>query len=171
MASETRGSIESVALVGPPPINANIVERLVNWPVTTDLPIVRPATIRRASARQRRSGTRIIHPASQPSPFEYSVKHHFEVLAVQLVDHLLRIREVRWVPGELAVVCVPARRTEVRAEIDKRIAWQLFLTERGRHPLDLVRPAKRAMRLQIAKRPQGRHLRMASQPRIFFHYL
>ena len=47
---------------------------------------------------------------------------------------LLRIGKVLGLPGELAVARVPARRRELGAEIDQRVARQLLLAERPRHP-------------------------------------
>src|SRR6185436_17886287 len=132
---------------------------------------VRPPAIWRASAREWRSSAAIIHGSGETPPFKNGVKHNLEVLRVQLVNHLFRLGKVRWMPGELSVVRVPPRGREVGAQIDERIAGQLFVAEGARHPLDFVRPVKRAMRLQVAERPQRGHLWMASQARIFTHYL
>jgi hypothetical protein len=69
-------------LIGPPTINAGVIELLVNWPVTTDLPVCWPTIVRRSPARQRRSRTPISHSAGEPLPFKNGVKYYFEVIGV-----------------------------------------------------------------------------------------
>src|SRR2546425_7717693 len=134
MAREPRWSIEAVTLIRPPAVDAHIVELFVNRPVTTYLSIIRPASVRCATARQWRSRAWIIHRARQTAPFEHGVQHHFEMLRVQLVYHLLRIGKVRLIPRELPVVRVPSGGSEVRPEIDDAVAGQFLFAEGARHP-------------------------------------
>src|SRR5215510_633972 len=61
MARQPRWSVQAVSLIRPPTINAHIVKLLVNGPVTTDLSIVGPMSIRRSPARQRYSRARLVH--------------------------------------------------------------------------------------------------------------
>src|SRR6266498_1702978 len=135
MPRKTRRSIKTIALIGQPTIDANVIELFVN----------RPAVIRRSSAGQWRGCTGVIHRTREAAPFKYSVKHNLEVTGMQLINHLLRVRKVFRVPGKLAVVGVPSRWRKVGAQIDQRITWQLLLTERAGYPNDFIRPAESAM--------------------------
>ena len=91
------------------------------------------------------------------------------MLRVHLVDHALRIGKVLLLPPELAVARVPARRRELGAEIDERVARQLLLAKRLRDRQDLVRPRQRPVRLHVAERPLRRHLRQAGDARVLAH--
>ena len=97
------------------------------------------------------------------------MQHDLEMIVVQLLNHRVRIGEHLLVERELAVVGVPAGRAEAGAEVDHRLARQLLLAERLRLLQDLLAAGERAMRLLIAERPQGRHLRMAGEPRVLRH--
>ncbi len=91
------------------------------------------------------------------------------MLPVQLVEHLLRLREVFRVPGELAVVRIPARGDEVGAEIDERIARQLLLAELARDAHDLIGPAQVAVRLHVTEGPASGELGESRDARILAH--
>src|SRR4030095_6763510 len=97
------------------------------------------------------------------------MQHYFEMLSMKFIDNFLRIRKVLWMPREFAVVSVPARWREVRAEVDQRVAGQLLFTERARNPVDLVRSRESAMRLQVSKAPQRWQFRFARQSCIRSH--
>src|SRR2546429_3552384 len=102
MAREPRWAIETVSLIGPPAVRSHIVELFVDRPVTTYLSIVGPPSIQCSPTRQRRSRARIAYAARQAPAFEHRVQHHFEVLRVQLINHLLRIGKILRIPGELS---------------------------------------------------------------------
>ena len=112
-AVETRDGIVGVALIGPPAVDADVEERLVRRPVARHLTLGRPRAgialgVRQSSRRDRRRRARVADAAAEHAAFDRDVEHDLHVLRVQRVDHLLRIGEVRRVPGELAVVRVPA---------------------------------------------------------------
>ena len=93
---EARRPVEAVALIGPPAVDADIDERLVIRPVARHLAIVRPLVV--SALRPLGSGGAVHGSGTvpvKPSPFDHDVQHDLEVLRVQLVDHLLRIGEVR----------------------------------------------------------------------------
>src|SRR5262245_115290 len=158
---QSRRRVESIALIGPPAVNAHVIESLMNRPVATYLPVRRPPVIWRSTARQRRGCAWVTHPASESPSFNDGVQHSFESLSVQIVDHLLRIREILWMKCELSVVSVPARRCEVGAQIDQCVARQFLFPKGPRDPFDLFGAAQRAVRLQIAERPERRQLGLA----------
>ena len=81
----------------------------------------------------------------------------------------LRVGEVRRMPGEFAVACVPARRRELGAEIDQPVARQLLLAERLRDAENLLLAIEGPARLQVAEVPLRRHLRQPGDPRVFAH--
>src|SRR5262245_3667409 len=89
-ARQPRRRVQSVALIGPPAVDADVVERLVNRPVTTDLSIVRPFAVGRSPARQRRRRAGFVDRARQSTPFKHGVERDFEMLVVQFVYYLLR---------------------------------------------------------------------------------
>ena len=143
-ARQPRRRVEAVALIGPPAVDAEIEQRLVIRPVARHGAILGPAIVGRASARHGLVGrARIADRAAHPPSFDDDVQHDFVVLRVRVVDEALRVGKVLRLPAELAVARVPSRRRELGAEIDQRVARQLLLAERARHPVDLVR-ARRA---------------------------
>src|SRR5437660_5936185 len=115
MARQPRWSIEPVALIGPPAINAHIVELFVHRPVTTYLSVIGPVSIRRSPTWQRRSRAWIAYASRQAPAFEHGVQYHLEVLRMQLINHFLRFGKILRIPRKLSVVRVPTRRREVRA--------------------------------------------------------
>ncbi len=126
MPIQARRAVEAVALIGPPAVDADIHERLVNRPVARHLTIGWPRLSGGASARQRLARCTDRSPSREPRPFDHDVQHDLEMLGVQFVEHLLRIGKVRRVPGELAVARIPAGRRELGAEIDQRVAGSFF---------------------------------------------
>src|SRR2546421_10096501 len=109
MARQPRWSVEAVTLIGPPAVDANIVELFVDRPVTTYLPVVGPVSIRRSPAWQRRSRAWIAYASRQAPAFEHCLQHHLEVLCMQLINHLLRFGKILRIPCKLSVVSVPTR--------------------------------------------------------------
>src|SRR5262249_56934537 len=62
-AGQPRRRVQAVALIGPPAADADVIERLVNMPITTNLPIVRPFAVGRSPAPQRRAPPRVVFPS------------------------------------------------------------------------------------------------------------
>ncbi len=89
---------------------------------------------------------------------------------MQLVDDGLRIREDPRVERELTVVRVPARGTEARAQVDQRLARQLFLAEGPRFLQEFLAARERAMRLLIPERPHRRQRGEAGQGGVLRHH-
>ena len=167
-AGEPRPAVQAIALIRPPAVDAEVHRRLVIRPVAFDGAILGPAVVRRASARDSlvgRAGSG--NGATHAPAFDHRVQHDLVVQRVEIVDGLLRIREVLLLPPELAVACVPSRRRELRAEIDQPVARQLLLAERLRDPHHLVWARQGSMRLQVTERPQRRQLRASGDARVF----
>src|SRR5215510_320355 len=83
MTVEPRGSVESVALVGPPAVDADVHHSFVNRPITRDLAIRRPAIVRRSTRRQWRRGARVIHRARECASLDDDVNDDTEMLGVK----------------------------------------------------------------------------------------
>src|SRR5258708_10463981 len=175
--AQARRRVEAVALIGPPAVDPQVEHALVMRPVTADASLLWPGAFREVTGRIRRPPARfrrrarILHGARQVMPLDDDVEHDLVVQVVQVRDSLFGIREGLLLPGELAVVGVPARRAEVGAEIDQRIARQALLAHRPGDPHDLVWTRERAMRLLVAERPERRHLREPGDPRVLAHGL
>ena len=174
-AIQARRRIEPVTLVRPPAVDAEIEDALVMRPVAADAALVGPRALREVAVGVGRAAAplgrraRIVDRAGQMASLDHDVQHDLVVERVEIVDRLLRIREDVLLPLELAVVRVPARRTEVGAEIDQRVARQLLLAHRLRDPHDFVGARERAMRLLVAERPQRRHLGQPGDARVLAH--
>src|SRR5215469_13372295 len=125
-ARQPRRRIKPIALVRPPSVDSKIRERLVKRPVAADLAIGRPMAIRSSARGQGRAAARIFHGARQALAFEHDMQSDLEVLLVELFHGLWRVRKGSRVPGELAVVGVPAVGAEPGAEVDQGIAGQLL---------------------------------------------
>src|SRR5262245_19695706 len=85
-AGELRRAVVAVALVGPPTVDAEVIERLVCGPVTADLMFRRPLSVWRSAGRNVWCGAWISECARELSTLSDDVQHDFEVLGVQLVD-------------------------------------------------------------------------------------
>ena len=72
-ASQPRVRVQAVALIRPPAIDADVIKRLVNRPITADSSIVRPFAVWRSPARQGRRRTRFVDRARKPPPFNHGV--------------------------------------------------------------------------------------------------
>src|SRR5687767_10832695 len=92
-----------------------------------------------------------------------------EVIGMERVHHSFWIGEVGLVPGELAVARVPSRRRELGAQVDERVAGELFLAKRLRDAEDFFWTIERARRLLIAERPHRRHLGQPGDTRVLAH--
>ena len=170
MPNEARRQVEAIALIGPPAVDAEVVERLVVGPVAGDVAILGPAILGIAPARHgvgRRAG--LGHRPRHAAPLDDDVEDHLEVLGVHLVHHAFGFGKVLLLPPELAVARVPARGRELGAEIDERVARQLLLAERLRDGQDLVRPGERPVRLHVAERPLRGQFRQAGDACVFAH--
>ena len=67
-----------------------------------------------------------------------------QMFRVDLVEDSLRVGEIRWMPGELAVAGVPAGRRELRPEVDERVARQVLLAKGACDAEDFGRAGERA---------------------------
>ena len=110
---------------------------------------------------QRRGVAGIEDRAGQVLAFQHDVQDHLKVLVVELRDGLRRIGEGPWVPGEFAVVGVPAVGAEAGAEKDECVAGKPFLAKGARLLQDLFRRAEGSMRLLVAQGPERRHFRIS----------
>ena len=63
---------------------------------------------------------------------EHDVQNDFEVISVQLIKSLHRVRKCARIPREFAVVGIPAVGTETGTEIDHGVAWQFLFAEQLR---------------------------------------
>ena len=100
----------------------------------------------------------------------HDVQHHMKIFLMQFLDHGGRVvsENIR-VELERVVSEIPARRAKARAQINHRVARQLFFAE-GAHLGQIVRfRRKGAVRLHVTKRPFRRHHRRARQPHELAH--
>ena len=99
----------------------------------------------------------------------YCVKHNFEIIFVELVENFLGIRKDTGIPCERSVFCIPSRRTESGAQVNKSVTGQLLFTEGSAFRQHLLSAGQRAMRLLVTEAPQRRQFRMAREPQVFRH--
>ena len=165
---EPRRRVESIALIGPPAVDAEIEQRFVVGPVAANAALVGPSVVGRSPARFR-AVARVFRRARQMPSLDDDVQDDAIVQRVEFLDRAFRIREVRRVPGELAVVRVPARRREIRSEIDQRVARQLLLAHRSGDRGDLRRTRERSVGLQVPERPERRQLGQPRDARVLAH--
>ena len=84
------------------------------------------------------------------------MQHNFEVLIVQLLQHLCRIGKNFGVERERTMPGIPSRWAKARAQINQRVAWEFFLAKGLRNVQHFIAACQGAMRLHIAQRPQRR---------------
>jgi hypothetical protein len=158
--------VQAISLVGPPAIDPQIDKRPMHRPVAGDLAVGRPMAIGGSAGRQRRGGAGIAHGTGEVFAFQYNMQHHFEVFVVELRHGPRGIGKSAGIPGEFAVVGVPAVGTKAGAEINHRVTGKFFLPEGARLRQNLLGRTQGPVRLLIAERPERWHFRVAGDLRI-----
>src|SRR5262249_34273105 len=108
-----RRFVETITLIGPPPIDSGIEDGAVRGPVAANHEIF---------FIRRRTGA--IYSPDQTAAFRFDddMQDDSEVLVVEFTDRLLRIRKICWMPRELSIPRVPTGGSEAGAQINQRIA-------------------------------------------------
>ena len=157
------GRVETVALVGPPAVDAEIEHAACDAASSSRPAVVRPLAVGVRPLGIGARGARIVHRAGEVPALDDDVQHDLEVIACSSSIISFGSGKTFCVPGELAVVaCSSPTGQKLGAEIDQRVARQLLLAKRAcASGMNLVAARERAVRLLIAERPQRRHLRAA----------
>src|SRR5262249_25146402 len=150
--NQTRCDVQRIALVGPPSIHSHREVLAVSVPVTASLLLVKLGRF-----------APVMYGSTELVGKDHGMKHHAEMIFVQLIDHGLRIRESTRVPCKGSVLRVPSRGTKARAQVDQGIAGQLLFTKGLDFGENFLATAQGAMRLLVAEPPSGRHLGVAGE--------
>src|SRR5690348_12245167 len=110
-----------------------------------------------------------VNRAAQSVVQDHIVEYDTEVIFVQLVDHLVRIRKNTRIPRERSVFGIPARGTKPRAQINESVAGKFFFAKRFGFREYFLAAGESAMRLLIAEAPERRHFCMPGQASVFGH--
>jgi len=133
-ARQPRRCVQAISLVGPPAIDPQIDKRPMHRPVAGDLAVGRPMAIGGSAERQRRGGAGIAHGTGEVFAFQYNMQHHFEVFVVELRHGPRGIGKSAGIPGEFAVVGVPAVGTKAGAENKSSRHREVFFLPEGARP-------------------------------------
>ena len=150
---------QSVAFVRPPPVHSQAEYFQMLVPIASR--IIGGLAI----------GVTARNAAMQVLGWVDNVEDNSEVFRVQLTDDLFRVGEHSAIEGKRPVTCVPTRRTKTRAEVDEGITGQLLITKCPGFVQHFFTAHESAMRLEVAKGPDGRHMGKARQIGEFFHNL
>src|ERR1022692_1445909 len=155
---QARSNVQRIALVRPPAIHTERKNVSVLGPIATRLLLNRLLRI-----------AWIMYGAVHFPRLDHHVKSNLEMLLMQLLEDRLWIRKNFLVELKFSVVGIPAGGTESGAQIDHGIARQLFFTKPAGFLQELLGAGERAMRLLIAKTPQGWQFGITRQSGVFRH--
>jgi hypothetical protein len=91
------------------------------------------------------------------------MKHHLEMVLVQLMNHRLGIWEDIFVEREGPVAGIPSSGAKAGSQVNEDVAGQLLLTKSFCFLQDLLAARQGTMRLLVSERPGGRHVGKTNQ--------
>src|SRR5437879_1427886 len=152
IANQPGCDVERITFVRPPAIQSHGEVFAVRVPITACLFFIK--------ARQL---AMVMYRATKFVGQNYAVHDDMKIIPMELIEHFFRIWENVGVPGERAILSIPARRTEPGTQVNERVTGQLLLTKRLRLGDDLFPAGQRAMGLLVTETPERRQFRISRE--------
>src|SRR5439155_23077629 len=140
IANEPRRGVEWIAFIRPPAINTHRKIFTVRVPVAASLFLVGTTRL-----------TGIVHCPSEFVCLDYDVEHSAKVLLVEFIEDSLGIGKHGGVPGERAVLGIPAGGAEPGPQVDQRVAGQSLVPKRFRLGHDFLAAGEGAVGLLMSQ--------------------